>query len=277
LGSETLCFNTTNGLAAGPTIASAVLGGLYELVERDALMIMWLNRLPVPEADLRDIGGFPQLYLAHYAQRGIEIRVFNLTTDIPAHVMMAIAVDRSGNGPAAVIGLGCSLDPNHAIVKALLELYQSQVGQAWRFHQRPSDARVLTREDVRDFPDHAALFANQELLPELNFFLGAARLQPVHDLRSASTGSVDGDLEAMVGMLEQAGSRVAYVDLTTPDVAPLGIRVVRALATDLQPIHSGHRQERLGGRRLYDVPRRLGYLSSEAQEDYLNPCPHPLP
>ena len=53
--------------------------------------------------------------------------------------------------------------------------------------------------------------------------------------------------------------------------------VARALATGLQPIHFGHREERLGRRRLFEVPARMGYGSGPRTEDDLNPCPHPLP
>jgi ribosomal protein S12 methylthiotransferase accessory factor len=79
-------------------------------------------------------------------------------------------------------------------------------------------------------------------------------------------------VEALTG----AGCRVAYVDLTTDDVAPYGIRVVRTIATGLQPIHFGHGEERLGGRRLFEVPRALGHATASRTEADLNPCPHPL-
>jgi ribosomal protein S12 methylthiotransferase accessory factor len=71
--------------------------------------------------------------------------------------------------------------------------------------------------------------------------------------------------------------RVAYVDLTTPDVAPYGVHVVRTIATGLQPIHFGTGEERLGGRRIFETAARLGYANGIRTEADLNPCPHPLP
>ena len=50
-----------------------------------------------------------------------------------------------------------------------------------------------------------------------------------------------------------AGVRVAFVDVTSPDVAGTGLRVVRALAARLQPLHCGYGLERLGNQRLLEL------------------------
>jgi hypothetical protein len=48
------------------------------------------------------------------------------------------------------------------------------------------------------------------------------------------------------------------------------------IATCLQPMHFGFGEERLGGRRLYEIPKILGYCAGERGEDDINPSPHPL-
>jgi ribosomal protein S12 methylthiotransferase accessory factor len=55
------------------------------------------------------------------------------------------------------------------------------------------------------------------------------------------------------------------------------MRVVRTIATGLQPIHFGYGEERLGGKRIFQLPRILGYASMDSDESTLNRCPHPLP
>jgi ribosomal protein S12 methylthiotransferase accessory factor len=87
---------------------------------------------------------------------------------------------------------------------------------------------------------------------------------------------VEGDIEKMRVALTGIGSRALYVDVTTPDLDEFPIRVVRTLATHLQPIAFGHDEQRLGGRRLYELPQRLGYGTEVRTERGLNPCPHPI-
>jgi ribosomal protein S12 methylthiotransferase accessory factor len=74
----------------------------------------------------------------------------------------------------------------------------------------------------------------------------------------------------------QAGCTTLYVDLTTPDIRDYGLSVVRAVATGLQPIHFGWGEERLGGRRLFELPQKLGFTKGTLSEKELNPYPHPL-
>jgi ribosomal protein S12 methylthiotransferase accessory factor len=48
------------------------------------------------------------------------------------------------------------------------------------------------------------------------------------------------------------------------------------LITGIQPIHFGHGLERLGGRRLYELPWKAGFTERPTSETSLNACPHPL-
>jgi ribosomal protein S12 methylthiotransferase accessory factor len=271
------CPPTSNGLAAGPDLSSAVLGGLHELVERDAFLIAWMNRLPASRVNYSALGGTAARIQSHYARFGIDACVFDITTDIAVPVMMALAVDRSGNGPAVVAGLGCHLSPRVAVKKALMEVCQVRPSQALKFaKERPSE-RLKSYRDVKSLEDHAGFAGIPENLREFEFLFDNGRTRSLADLPDVSTGDPQADLATTVSLLRAAGSRVAYVDLTTPDVAAYGISVVRAIATGLQPIHFGFGEERLGGRRLFETAAALGHATGTRTEDDLNPCPHPLP
>jgi len=72
------------------------------------------------------------------------------------------------------------------------------------------------------------------------------------------------------------GHRVLLADVTSEDVGDLGLRVVRALIPGFHPLILGHKIRALGGRRLWEVPQKLGYPGvTRAKGD--NPAPHPYP
>ncbi|HEY6246712.1 MAG TPA: YcaO-like family protein [Pyrinomonadaceae bacterium] len=267
---------TSNGLAAGPNLEFAILNGLFECVERDGFLITWMNKLPGLEVDFSASNGLASNIREHYAQHGTQIRIFNVSTDIPIYIMMAVALDKTGSGPAILVGLGCHLNPQVALIKSLLEICQVHPGEVSRYKEQPPAQRLRSYEDVRTLDDHSAFLTVPERIGECSFLLDSGRVQSIEELPNHSRGNTTADLETVVDLLRRASCRVLYADLTTPDVIDYGFRVVRAIATGLQPIHFGYGEERLGGRRLFEVPYTLGHATGVRGESDLNPCPHPL-
>lgn len=243
----------STGMAAGPDLDSAVLAGIYEAIERDSFTLTWLARQPAARADAAVSGALERSIIRHYARSGVEILLYRLPSVIPVAVMMAVAIERTGTGPAAVVGLGCHLNPSVAARKALFEVCQVRPGVSME-----SGRRLRGPADVRSLEDHAAYYALPERLSEFSFLDS----DEIADCTDRSTGSVAGDIAFCIEALAQQGCRTFYVDITAPELEEFPIRVARVIVTGLQPIHFGYGMERLGGRR--------------APRENLNPAPHPL-
>ena len=267
---------TSNGLAGGPSLSAAILSGLSELIERDALLITWMNRLPAVEIEFIDAGGPAAAVWRHYSRFGVEVRAFLLTTDLPASVVMAVAFDHDPGRPATLIGLGCHLDPAVAAEKAIFELCQARPSESRRYRDNPPGLRLKRYEDVKTLEDHSAFLALPERRGEFEFLLHRAQRVRLQDIPNRSSGDTERDLESCANGLGERGYRVLYVHLTMADIAQCGVHVVRTLVPGLQPIHFGWGQERLGGRRLFNLPHQLGLAPGPRSEADLNPCPHPL-
>jgi ribosomal protein S12 methylthiotransferase accessory factor len=263
-----ICAPTSSGLAAGPTLESAFHKAVLELLERDAFLVTWLNRIPVAEIDFSVEQGPVAEIRSAFKASGTEIRMFLLATDLPVTAVMAVALDQTGTGPAAIVGLGCDVVPSDAVRKALFEVGQIYDLLRRRYVEGKADA-LNSYSDVQTLEEHAAWFLRRDHLHELGFLLDHGRTVPLVDIK---THDASGLLDAII----QRGYRAFRLDLTTPDVKPYPIRVSRALVTQLQPIQFGFGRERLGGRRLYELPRVLAWSDGDATEDTLNPCPHPL-
>jgi ribosomal protein S12 methylthiotransferase accessory factor len=269
---EYLAEPTPNGLAAGPDLPAAVMGGLLEVVARDAFLIHWSNRLPAPRVDLRGLGGVSGLITEHLRRLGVDLFAFNLTTDLPIPVMMGLAIDHSGRSPVAAVGLSCGFAPAAALAESLMEMYCAYVTGSVQAGLEREKTGALALEDVREPDDHRAYFSSEPALAEFEFLLAGDRMQRIEEV----TSHLPCDLDACAGLLARAGIRVAYFDVTTPDIRPLGLWVARTVAGRLQPLHFGYGRERRGGPRLYEVPCVLGFSERVRTEPELNPCPHPL-
>lgn len=273
---DRLTAATSSGLAAGRDLPSALLGGILELVERESLLITWMHQLPVDQLDTSDLG-LPEanIVVEHYRRFGIDTQVYILPTDIPVNSIMAVAKDQRARPPAVAIGLGCSLSPAGALRKAIFELCQVRHGETWRFWNTDTKDRLETPENIRRTTDHSGYYSVRERANAFAF-LEQAKVRSIRNLVSHETGNLWVDVGRCVDTLRTLGCRVIYVDITTPDLIEFEIRVVRVMITELQPIHFGYRHERLGGNRLYTLPKKLGFFSERKNDENFSPFPHPL-
>jgi len=270
---------TSNGLAAGPTLRDAVVSAIYEVIERDAFLISWLNRLPArvldagthPDPDVRDLA-------SAYRRRGVRLALFLLPTDHPVSVVMGVAFQEGGfGGPAATVGLGAHLEPVAAARQAVLEV--GQVRPAFRERIRDRDqARVAELVDdptrVATMEDHSLLYADPAMVRAFDFLDGDET--PWDEAADVGGPPDNAALDQLIDHFASVGQDVAYVNLTSPDVERLGIHTARAVLPGFQPIWFGQQECRLAGRRLYDLPHRLGLQDTPSDPTSLNPLPHPL-
>ncbi|WP_406052549.1 TOMM precursor leader peptide-binding protein [Kribbella sp. NBC_00889] len=262
---------TSNGFAAGPDRDGATLRALLEVIERDAFMIAWSHRLPGRCVAAADVPDEPTRGIAAtHARRGIDIVVHLLPTDTVAAVALAVAW--SERTPVAVVGLGAGMDPVAAARSAVLEVGQARPLLRARLRQPKVRARmaelVATPAKVASLGDHSLLYA--DLACGGMRFLREAPRQPWPDAAPPESA----DLAVLIESLAEVAGDVLAVDVTTPDVAALGVRVVRGLVPGFVPIWFGANQARLGGRRLLEMPGRIGLRP--ARLDELNLDPHPM-
>ncbi|MGY4771207.1 TOMM precursor leader peptide-binding protein [Kribbella sp. CWNU-51] len=271
----TLFPATSNGFAAWPDRDGATVRALLEVIERDAFAIAWSHRLPgrcvaaaeVPDEQTRAIA-------AAYARRGVEIVVHLLPCDTVASV--ALAIMWSDQAPAAVIGVSAALDPIAAARSAVLEAGQVRPILDSRLRDPAVRARMAelaaAPSKAATLDDHDLLYADPHAAAAgMRFLRNAPRQSWPDDVAQGNE-----DLSGLVKSLAEVAPDVLAVDVTPPDVASLGISVVRGVVPGFVPIWFGADQARLGGRRLLETPSRMGLRPGPARLDELNLDPHPL-
>jgi ribosomal protein S12 methylthiotransferase accessory factor len=264
---------TSSGTAVHSQYHRAVLGALYELVERDAFVLTWLHRWSRPRVTLSvDPFGLGR----EWATAGFELSFVDLTTDVGIPVLYVAA--RDPRNPDLHLNTFCAGPSPSAIALGLhRELAQSLIG---RLTQRDvPKARETDPRVVASVRDHAEFYQDRSKAPLVEFLTASdavARFAD-HDYFAACAG-IDpaAELAQATQRLRARGFRVVVVDLTPPWMAALGLHAVRVVIPGLQPIHFGHQNRVLGGRRLYEAPRRLGLLDRDVTAAELNPWEHPF-
>jgi ribosomal protein S12 methylthiotransferase accessory factor len=269
---------TSNGFAAGPTGAAALLRALLEVIERDAFLIAWSHWLPGTRYHAATIADDEtRLIAAAYARRGVSIDVHRLPTDTLATVMLAVGW--SDMAPAAVVGLGADLDPLSAARRAVLEVAQVRPALRRRLRQPETAARMAELaadpSRVRELEDHDLLYADPGTATSGLAHLRTERAQEWREPSAPRRDDATALAELLPSVIEAAGD-VLYLDVTPADVEQLDVRVARAIVPGFQPMHFGAAEARLGHERLRRVPMDIGLRDRPARLDELNLSPHPL-
>jgi ribosomal protein S12 methylthiotransferase accessory factor len=273
------CAST--GLAAATTREEAILSALLETVERDAFTLAWMHRRPGRRIDI-DSGDLKQtLRTRLWADRpSVDVKFFDLTTDVPIPVVLVVMRRQSDCGPVACVGAASRLSPRQAIGKCIQE-----AGQNFPYlrHLLESEKDWQPAADFSNLVNFDYHFLNYVKRPDLvskafAFFDECEDRVPLSQLPDHASGRVLADVEYCVARLGEAGYEVIVTDITTPEIAEVGFSAVRVIVPGLLPLHGDHRRPFLGVRRLFEAPFPLRSQPSERSFGIeLNPFPHPFP
>lgn len=275
-GEPSIGFQCSTGLAAGGSLSQAILSGLCEDFERDAFILFWLDELPARRVHLEG-SSLWRRFETYFAVPGYEYRIYDVTNDVGVPTALVLLICPSAHGELYVAGAASRPRWDQAVEKALLEAVQGRPYILSLLQQDPNWQPGPDFSNVVDFEAHGRLYTSvRELLPIL---LGIEERVTAHvplaSLPRLGGENLQGDIAWLVGRLAERGYEAVVVDLTTPDVAALGLRVVKVLTPELQPLHADHHHPHLGGERIREVPVRLGVRRAH-EPPRINPYPHPF-
>lgn len=258
-GDHDFCHADSNGCASGATQAEAILQGLLELVERDAVAIWWYNRLTHPGIALEGINdAFVDQMLSAYARRGRDIHLLDLTTDngIPAVVALSSLKDTGGR---ILMGFGAHADPRIAAERALTELNQLRLlGESQDEDQsKGGDEKDPEGREMRRWLAEATL----ETEPYLRPASGVPR--KVSEMSRLEATSIEEAVAGAQRRFDSLGLEMLVLDYGRAD---LPLACVKVVIPGMR-----HFWGRRGPGRLYEVAVQLDWRETALQESELNP------
>lgn len=280
------------GIAAGSTLESALVSAIEEVIERDATMAWWSNRQPLPAIELPP--ELRRLWEGEPERRGQRGWLIYLENEFDVPVMAGVV--ENVQEKLFNIGFAARSDPTMAALKAWTEALTLQDGSRdlldpeglfWKgiAHRQLDSQSVKPWQADRnyldlyrtDFKDVNTLMCQQQIFLDPR---ARERVRPWVDTEARREFAElprleDRSLQIYRRLLEQRGYEILYVDVTTPDVALSGMRVVRVIIPGLVSNFPAAFPF-LGQGRLQRIPLQLGWRKRPLEEDELNyfPLPH---
>ncbi len=212
---QKLFLSNTNGLASGNVIEEAILHGMLEVIERDAISTAQFSRNLGKEIVLTEEDGYLYELARKFKDEGIELKVWLVPTDTGIPTVIAATDDVKLKDPALlVMGAGSHLKPEIAVARAITEAAQS---------------RVVQIQGAREDTDREGFIRSvgYDRMKRLNWFWfeegEKVSLSEVQDLsRKSPAENINVILEKLNGLAE----RVLVVDLSREEVAVPVVRVI---------------------------------------------------
>lgn len=265
----------STGLSCHCSYPEAVLGGLLEVVERDSFSLTWQGKLSWPIIRAESLDNENYALLRQIEKTGYRIELVNAATDLGVPVILSVGIASSKPNPPIVVGASASLDPAEAVTKSLEEFvhtrrYMREV-QDWGepFEVEPDFSNI--HQQIH----HLRLWGDYAMLPHADFLTASEDEIDFEDISNLSSGDPLKDVAIITGILEKAAFDPLFVDLTSPDIAELGLVVTRALVPGLHPFFIGHEIRARRSARLFSIPQQLGHPVVAIGHD--NPVPHLFP
>jgi ribosomal protein S12 methylthiotransferase accessory factor len=225
-GSGAFLFSS-NGLASGNSEAEAVVHGLCEVIERDALAL-WKRRSGLAQrrsrVSLQTITGtLNRSLLDQLDNANLEVILWDVTSDVRIAAFCVLLVDRTsdpGLTPyAAAFGAGCHPVREVALTRALTEAAQSRLTSI-----------AGTRDDMtrRSYE----LTQSREVLASYRRLAAQRGRADFASAPTATHRTVQEDLAAVLDALDASGLSGALCVSLTPPGAPLA--VVRTIVPGLE-------------------------------------------
>ncbi|WP_131736173.1 YcaO-like family protein [Actinomadura roseirufa] len=268
---ENFWFRISTGYAVHSDPAEAIVRAICEVVERDAVALTWLQKLPlapVPES-CRTVNSD---YLLDWCDRHfIRTHLFDATTDLGVPTVYCLQIAEHDAKAHQVIGCATERDLAQAAEKALLE---TVFVRSLCYTDKPL---VESFADYTNVEDGARFMARPERAHAFDFLTEGIESRPVREMSTAGTLAADGDraLTQLIDLFEARGIDVIACDATSPELADVGLVAVSVVIPALQPMSLLRYAQYRAHPRLYQAPEAMGFRS--LPEDELNQWPQPFP
>ncbi len=266
----------TSGAGGFFTRHGAILSGLYELIERDAFLLYWLNSLTPDKVDLNSIvNSETQDLLKKCKQYHLKIHILKLKSDVPVPVFVSIVENLSETGPLYAAGASANLNPEKAILSSL---YESLIVYA-----SPVKSDVKLASDFKPFSDswisrdeRVALWKNRSMKDSLDFLIRGKERNLEEFLDSKLNFKDESEeLSYLASELKKIGDgcEVYYYEAPQKYLKNVGYRAVKVVVPELIHLYLTESLANLNSKRIAEVPKKIGLTSAKA----INIYPHPFP
>lgn len=247
---------TSTGVACHSSLRAGVMSGLLELIERDAVMINFMQRLNPSEIEISSISGRNKSLIEKITSK-YKIRIHKLYNDLGIPIFLGFIWTGEGKTLRYGIGACAHLNSEEALHKMLKEcLFTHFYSKNLMKLRQPNPAKI------KSLYEHYLYYQGNNFSRLL--FKKFKIIKYYKEKHQA---------KELFDSLSKSNLNVYYKEITTSDVRPTGLKVVKVIVPGFIDLNKSHVLRREAASRFWSVPAKLGLLVRKK----LVSMPHPFP
>ncbi len=268
-------FPISTGAAGGTTVVSALVRGICEVIERGAIIISYLDKLPSRNIKIKSCPQSIQELNEKFERYFLKIRLFDVTTEIGIPTVLAAIYDTAANKICPVsFGSKCGFDAEDVIIGAIME---AQNGRVYTRELVLRNEKYPERvEEISEFKHRSMFWTHYNLVKTLNFYLKGDKINfRKFDRFRGRKMSFDAKLKFLISVLKTNGFDIYCADLTKPEVKRYGYYVIKTIIPKMHPLYFDELFPYNYSERLKTVPKIIGFKGNFNGHSH-NKIPHPF-
>ncbi|MHA2700658.1 YcaO-like family protein [Streptococcus agalactiae] len=268
--------SNSNGMSIGTNIIEAIIGGIFEILERDAFLTYWFT-LSKPQVineifdnDINNL--IESIYL-----KGYKVTIFDISTEVEIPIVWILFNQIEGNNVVNnYVAASCGISYKDAIISALVEGIGSL--EAFNEFYLEKDLKIpLSRDEIYSIEDHVLFYSSKEKLSEFDFALKEQSnifWEDIKDFNILENTETQRDLLTYLTsrLLKNFPNLQIIITINHSELlSALNLRSVKVYIPQLQNISFGEENKNI------NIPRLRKFSNYKGSELIINERPHPFP
>lgn len=260
----------STGAAGGFDSDETLLRAIYEVVERDAFMTVYLNKIKAKKISVDSVNNDAVNNIHSVCSKyKLGLHLFEITNDLLIPTYLSILIDKTGIGPGITLGLKAGMNRVAAITGCLEEAFLSRTWLRYEITiKRRRNIPDIDYKNMSSFISRGSYWYKTNKIRLLNFLIAQknSKFAPKKvDIKFKS------ELNNVYQLLKKRKIEIYYTDISLPNFKKLGFIVYKVIIPNLQPLYFKESSPLINVNRLKSVADYFG-------KKYTGPntIPHPF-
>ena len=262
----------STGLACGDSRETAILGAVYEVIERDSFMLTWKLRLSGKKIVMDKIKNLDLSKLYNHIIKNLfgedELHIYDISRTDGIYTVLTFINNSNPDSVGLVTAAASDIDIEKALLKSFEELCLTYRFSYILLLENFSN-EYLRKEEVDDLDKHILYYTTGSRSNGLEFVDDENKVIKLSNMINFNYNSTKSDFEYLVSLFKKNNKSIYIADITSLEIKEIGLNVIKAIIADYNDLEIHHMC------RLNNNPRLLKY--KEIYKKEINDEPHPFP